>query len=62
MNSDELKKKLERVMSILNEMMDEKVDLKKQIWELKEEVFRLNNRIIKQHNVLCEHGLEEYGN
>ena len=62
MNSDELKKKLTRVMSILNEMMDEKVELKRQIWELKEEVFRLNNRIIKQHNTLCEHGLEEYGN
>ena len=49
-------------MSNLHEMMDEKVDLKKQIWELKEEVFKLNNKIIKQHNVLCEHGLEEYGN
>ena len=36
---------------------------------MEQEIFRLNNLIIKkdekiieQHNLLCEHGLAEYGN
>lgn len=45
-----------------HKILEEKVELEKRVAELKEEVYRLNNKIIKQHNALCEHGLEEYGN
>jgi len=58
----ELKKSLEKTVATLAEVLEEKVELQRQIHQLKEEVFRLNNLLIKKHNVLCEHGLEEHGN
>lgn len=58
----ELKKSLEKTVATLAEVLEEKVELQRQIHQLKEEVFRLNNLLIKNHNVLCEHGLEEHGN
>ena len=63
------KKSLEKMVNLLNKALDEKRELEVTNRDLKEEIFKLNNRIIKQderlieqHNLLCEHGLAEYGN
>ena len=63
------KKSLEKMAILLNKALDENRELEITIRDLKEEIFKLNNRIIKldeklieQHNLLCKHGLAEYGN
>lgn len=57
----ELKKSLEKTVATLAEVLEEKVALQRLVYEMKDEIIRLNDRLIKQHNVLCEHGLEEHG-
>lgn len=63
------KKSLEKMVNLFNKAIEENRQLEITIRDLKEEIFKLNNRIIKQHeklneqhNLLCEHGLAEYGN
>lgn len=63
------KKSLEKMVNLFNKAIEENRQLEIAIRDLKEEIFKLNNRIIKQdeklieqNNLLCEHGLAEYGN
>jgi len=63
------KKSLEKMVNLFNKSIEENRQLEITIRDLKEEIFKLNNRIIKQdkrlieqNNLLCEHGLAEYGN
>ena len=62
MNSIELNERWTKALQLIGEHIKANNDLKKELAELKEEIYRLNNRVIKQQNTLCEHGLEEYGN
>ena len=63
------KKSLEKMVNLFNKAIEENRQLEITIRDLKEEIFKLNNRIIKQderliqqNDLLCEHGLAEYGN
>ena len=63
------KKSLEKMVNLFNKAIEDNRQLEITIRDLKEEIFKLNNRIIKQdgklieqNNLLCEHGLAEYGN
>jgi len=63
------KKSLEKMVNLFNKAIEDNRKLEITIRDLKEEIFKLNNRIIKQdeklieqNNLLCEHGLAEYGN
>ena len=63
------KKSLEKMVNLFNKAIEDNRKLEIEIRDLKEEIFKLNNLIIKkdeklieQNNLLCEHGLAEYGN
>lgn len=63
------KKSLEKMVNLFNKAIEDNRKLEIEIRDLKEEIFKLNNliikkdeRLIEQNNLLCEHGLAEYGN
>jgi peptidoglycan hydrolase CwlO-like protein len=54
MNSIELNERWVKALQLIGEHIKANNDLKKEIAELKEEIYRLNNMIINQNNTLCK--------
>ena len=58
----DVKKSLEKLANLLNQALEDKRNMEQEIFRLNNLIIKKYEKIIEQHNLLCEHGLEEYGN
>lgn len=56
------KKSLEKMVNLLNQALEDKRTMEQEIFRLNNLIIKKDEKIIEQHNLLCEHGLAEYGN
>lgn len=56
------KKSLEKMADLLNQALEDKRNMEQEIFRLNNLIIKKDEKIIEQHNLLCEHGLAEYGN
>lgn len=56
------KKSLEKLANLLNQALEDKRNMEQEIFRLNNLIIKKDEKIIEQHNLLCEHGLAEYGN
>ena len=56
------KKSLEKMVNLLNQALEDKRTMEQEIFRLNNLILKKDEKIIEQHNLLCEHGLAEYGN
>lgn len=56
------KKSLEKMANLLNQALEDKRNMEQEIFRLNNLIIKKDEKIIEQHNLLCEHGLAEYGN
>ena len=56
------KKSLEKMANLLNQALEDKRTMEQEIFRLNNLIIKKDEKIIEQHNLLCEHGLAEYGN
>ena len=58
----DVKKSLEKLANLLNQALEDKRNMEQEIFRLNNLIIKKDEKIIEQHNLLCEHGVEEYGN
>ena len=58
----DVKKFLEKLADLLNKSLEDKRAMEQEIFRLNNLIIKKDEKIIEQHNLLCEHGLAEYGN
>jgi hypothetical protein len=58
----DVKKSLEKMAKLLNQALEDKRKMEQEIFRLNNLIIKKDEKIIEQHNLLCEHGLAEYGN
>jgi hypothetical protein len=58
----DVKKSLEKMADLLNKSLEDKRAMEQEIFRLNNLIIKKDEKIIEQHNLLCEHGLAEYGN
>ena len=58
----DVKKSLEKLANLLNQALEDKRNMEQEILRLNNLIIKKDEKIIEQHNLLCEHGLAEYGN
>jgi hypothetical protein len=58
----DVKKSLEKLADLLNKSLEDKRAMEQEIFRLNNLIIKKDEKIIEQHNLLCEHGLAEYGN
>jgi hypothetical protein len=58
----DVKKSLEKLANLLNQALEDKRNMEQEIFRLNNLIIKKDEKIIEQHNLLCEHGLAEYGN
>ena len=56
------KKFLEKMANLLNQALEDKRNMEQEIFRLNNLIIKKDEKLIEQHNLLCEHGLAEYGN
>jgi hypothetical protein len=56
------KKSLEKMADLLNKSLEDKRKMEQEIFRLNNLIIKKDEKIMEQHNLLCEHGLAEYGN
>jgi len=59
---NDAKKSLEKMVNLLNQALEDKRTMEQEIFKLNNLIIKKDEKIIEQHNLLCEHGLAEYGN
>ena len=58
----DVKKSLEKMADLLNKSLKDKRAMEQEIFRLNNLIIKKDEKIIEQHNLLCEHGLAEDGN
>lgn len=56
------KKSLEKMAELLNKTLEDKRKMEQEIFRLNNLIIKKDDKIMEQHDLLCEHGLAEYGN
>ena len=58
----DVKKSLEKMADLLNKSLKDKRAMEQEIFRLNNLIIKKDEKIIEQHNLLCEYGLAEDGN